>query len=307
MEQKIHDLIIVGAGPAGMSASVYASRYGIDHVIIGGVVGGMMSEATTIENWMGENSISGFDLANKMHESVKHAGQEVIIDHINDAKKEEDIFVLTTDLNGVYKAKTVLFASGTVRKKLNIPGEKEFDGKGVCYCATCDAPLYKNKVVAVVGGGNAGVSAAVYLANLCAKVYLIVNTPGLQCAKDLEKQIITMANVEILYETAIKELKGDTKLRQAVLKDNRVLDIDGVFIEIGGVPAKELAEELGVELDERGYVNVGKNQATNIKGVWAAGDIANGSNGLRQIITASAEGAIAVNNIYSYLKNIDLK
>ncbi|HNZ83894.1 MAG TPA: FAD-dependent oxidoreductase [Candidatus Pacearchaeota archaeon] len=307
MEEKIHDLLIIGAGPAGMTASIYASRYGIDHLIIGNAVGGMASEATIIENWPGENKISGFELSKKIQESVRNSGGEIVIDTVNGIEKNGDFYKITTDLNDIFLARNILFASGTVRRKLGIPGEKEFLGKGVCYCVTCDGPLYKGKTVAVVGGGNAAVSAAIYLANICPKIYLIVMAPELQCSNDLKKQIESISQIEIFYNNSIKELKGGNNLESIVLKDGKNLDVKGIFIEIGGVPAKDLAEKLGVALDKNGHIDIKKDQSTNIPGIWAAGDISNGSNGLRQIVTSAAEGAIAANSIYSYLKKIDLE
>jgi len=307
MENKIYDLIIIGAGPAGMTASIYASRYGINHLIIGNIIGGMASEATVIENWPGENKISGFELSKKIQESVRNSGEEIMVDTVNGIEKTGDFYKIKTDLNGEFSAKNILFASGTVRRKLGIPRENEFAGKGVCYCVTCDGPLYKGKTVAVAGGGNSAVSAAIYLGNICPKVYLIVMAPELQCSNDLKKQIQLMSNIEILYKNSIKELKGEASLKSIVLKDNKVLDISGLFIEIGGTPAKDLAEKLGVALDKNGHIDIKKNQSTSIPGIWAAGDISNGSNGLRQIVTSAAEGAIAANSIYSYLKKIDLK
>lgn len=308
MENKILDTIIIGAGPAGLTASIYASRYALDHLVIGQLPGGMASEATEIHNWPGDKAINGFDLAQRMVEHAKDLGAEIIGDIVIDIKKEGDVFKVLTQNKKEFQSKTVILALGTERRKLNIPGEKEFFGKGVCYCATCDGPLYRNKTIAVVGGGNAGVGAALYLANLVSKLYLITNETELRAENKLHELVNKNPKIEVILGNGIKELKGEQKLKELILEQEHngqtSFAIDGIFVEIGGVPPKELLEKIGVQTDERGYIKIGQDCSTNIEGLFAAGDITNGNNGFRQIITAASSGAIAQNSVYSYLKNL---
>jgi len=306
MENKILDTIIIGAGPAGLTASIYASRYALDHLVIGHLPGGMASEATEIHNWPGDKAINGYDLAQRMVEHAKGLGAEIVGDIVVDIKKEGDIFKVLTQNQKEFQSKTVILALGTERRKLNIPGEKEFLGKGVCYCATCDGPLYKNKTIAIVGGGNAGVGAAIYLSNLASKIYLITNEKELRAENKLHELVNNNQKIEIILGNGIKELKGEQKLKELVLEQEHngqtSFAIDGIFVEIGGVPPKELLEKIGIQTDERGYIKIGQDCSTNIEGLFAAGDITNGSNGFRQIITAAASGAVAQNSVYNYLK-----
>lgn len=306
MENKIYETIIVGAGPAGLTASIYASRYMVDHLVIGHLPGGMASEATEIHNWPGDKAINGYDLAQRMIEHAKGLGAEIIGDTVVDIKKEQEIFKVITQGQKEFQAKTVILALGTERRKLNIPGEKEFFGKGVCYCATCDGPLYRNKTIAIVGGGNAGVGAAIYLSNLVNKLYLITNEKELRAETKLHELIYNNPKIEVILENGIKELKGDQKLSSMVLDKEHngqaEIAIEGIFVEIGGIPPKELLEKINIETDQKGYIKINPDCSTNIEGLFAAGDITNGNNGFRQIVTAAASGAIAQNSVYNYLR-----
>lgn len=307
MENKIYETIIVGAGPAGLTASIYASRYMVDHLVIGHLPGGMASEATEIHNWPGDKAINGYDLAQRMIEHAKGLGAEIIGDTVVDIKKEQELFKVITQAQKEFQAKTVILALGTERRKLNIPGEKEFLGHGVCYCATCDGPLYRNKTIAVVGGGNAGVGAALYLVNLVNKLYLITNEAELRAEDKLIRLVHDHSSrIEIILNNGIKELKGDHRLNKMILKQEHngqtEFAIEGIFVEIGGIPPKELLEKINIETDQKGYIKINPDCSTNIEGLFAAGDITNGNNGFRQIITAAASGAIAQNSVYNYLR-----
>ncbi len=307
METEILDLIILGTGPAGLTASIYASRYGLKHIILGQVPGGMASEAPEIHNWPGEIAISGYNLAQKMVKHVEHLGGVIAQDKAIGVEKKDGYFSVLTQSQTEYRAKTVILAMGTERKKLNIPGEKELFGHGVCYCATCDGPLYKNKTIAVVGGGNAGVGAALYLVNLVSKLYLITNENELRAEDRLQQLIRDHASkIEVILGHCIKELRGEGKLRELILdreyNGQTNFAIDGIFIEIGSAPPKELIEKIGVKTDAEGYIQIGPDGAASIEGIFAAGDIANGENNFKQIITASASGAIAAHSAQNFLK-----
>ncbi len=307
MQQKNYKLVIVGAGPAGASASVYAARFGIRHIVVGSILGGQISESHIVDNYVGIEDATGFEFAQKLGHHVQKYGTQIIPRLVKNIKKEKDYFRL--DLGGEEKleASAILLATGTQRRKLMLPGEEKFSGKGVSYCATCDGFFYKNKAVAVVGGSDSAAGAAVYLADIAQKVYLIYRGKKLRAEKHWVDLIEKKNNIEILLETNITELSGMEKLEKAALdkeyNGQKELLTEGLFIEAGSDPRADFARDLGVETDEQGYIKIKKDGATNIRGVWAAGDITDGSDKFRQVVTAAAEGAIAARSIYNYLKS----
>ncbi len=301
MEKNTYDLIIIGSGPAGLTASIYASRYKINHLVIGKEPGGQANEAYQIENWPGTTSISGFELLQKMREHAEKLGAGIVMDSVSSIAKNNDIFEITTP-SGQYQTKNVILATGMEYRKLQIPGEAEFKGKGVSYCPTCDAAFFKDKVVAVIGGGNSAGSAALLLAQYANKVYVIYRGDKLKVDPAYQEKISASGKIEVVYNTNVREIKGEDKVKKIILDkkhdDSEELAVQGVFIEIGSEPGVELVEQLGIETDEQGFIKVNSDQTTNIPGVWAAGDATNGSNKLRQIITAAAEGAVAAGSVY---------
>lgn len=303
----IYDLIIIGAGPAGLTASIYASRYQIKHLLIGSQPGGTMVWASMVENYPGFDSITGVDLAQKMIEQVKKLGVEIKNTGVIEIKRKETNFELKTENDELYEAKTLLIATGTQRQKLNIPGEAEYLGKGVSYCSTCDGAFFKEKIVVVVGGSNAAVMSAFHLAGFSPKVYLIYRRKPLRADPIWVERLQKEPKIEVIYETNVIGIMGDDQKVTALKLDrpyqgNSQLKVDGIFIEIGGAPGTELVKLLKVELDEKGYIKVKPDMSTNIEGVFAAGDVANASGELQQIITAVSEGALAANSVYRYLK-----
>lgn len=303
---ELYDLIIIGTGPAGLAASIYASRYKLDHLLLGVQVGGQINEIHKIENWPGDISVSGFDLLSRFVEHAKSLGITPQNESIVSVEKKEDgIFEVTTAKN-VYKTRAVIMAMGTQYRKMNIPGEKEFTGKGVSYCATCDAMFFRNKVVSVIGGGNAAVVVALELTDFASKVYLIYRGERFSAEPIWLEKMAANSKIVPIRNTNIVEIKGEQKVEKIILdkayEDQNHLDVDGVFVEIGSEPGVELAQRIGVETDEQGYIKVNADMSTNIPGIFAAGDITNGSNKFRQIITASAEGALAANGAYKMLK-----
>ncbi|MCK5491271.1 MAG: FAD-dependent oxidoreductase [Candidatus Pacebacteria bacterium] len=308
----MYDLIILGAGPAGLSASIYASRYKINHIIIGSIFDSSTSKAHLLENWPGEKSIKGIDLVNNFYNHAKSFGTDIFQENVIEIKKEvnsdskKNIFIVKTNLDKSYQAKSVLTALGTKHRKLNIPGEEEFLGKGVSYCAVCDGPFFKDKIVAVVGGSNSAVMAATMLSEHTNKVYLIYRGESLRCEPIVLDRVEKNTKIEIIYNTNIINVLGENKV-QSVELDNehegdKKLKIEGLFIEAGSTPSVSLVRELGVVVDNKSCILIDQSGSTNVKGVYAAGDITNGSNGLRQIVTAASEGAIAATSIYGYLK-----
>ncbi len=305
MAKDIYDLIIIGAGPAGLAASIYASRYKVKHLVIAKEPGGQANEAHKVENWPGTVSISGLELGQKMREHSEKLGGKIIMDAVSSIKKESDIWNITTHTEN-YKAKYIILALGMEYRKLQIPGENEFKGKGVSYCPTCDAPFFKDKTVAVAGGGNSAASAALLLAEYASKVYLIYRGDKLRCDPSYCEKYEKNPKITVIYSSNIKEIRGEKMVESIILdkefEGKESLAVDGVFIEIGSEPGVELTKQLGVSSDEQGFVIVSADQSTNVPGVYAAGDATTGSNKTRQIITAAAEGAVAAGSVYRKLQ-----
>ncbi len=300
------ELIIIGAGPAAYTASVYASRYKIKHILIGEAWGGLMAEAHKICNYPSEIEISGMELMQKMHKHVQALGAEIIMDKVVEIREKTDGFWLKTqNSQQEFTARTLLLTTGTQHRKLNLPGEDKLLGKGVSYCATCDAMFYKGKRVAVIGGSNSANTAALYLAEVAEKVFQIYRGEQLRGETVWVEQVQANDKIEVIYQTQVTALLGEEKLTGIKLdrpyQGKQELAVDGLFVEIGSEPDITLAKQLKLSLDKYNYIKVQPDQATNIKGVWAAGDVTNASNNLRQIVTACAEGAIAAESIFKYL------
>jgi len=295
----MYDLIIIGTGPAGLTAGIYAARYNLNFLIIGELQGGAISEAHKVCNYPSQNNISGFKLTQEIVEHVKELSGEIVQEQVVKINKEKDFFKINTNKKE-YFTKKIILSTGRKKNTLNVPGEKEFLGKGVSYCATCDSAFYKDKIVAVVGGGNAAITAALLLADYSKKVYIIYRKDSFFKAEpawvtQLEKE----KKIESIFNSKIKEIIGKDFVKGIILEDGKKFDLDGVFIEVGFSPDEILANELGLK-KEKGYIIAGKNQETNIKGIFAAGDCTN--NSLKQVITACAEGAIASTSVYEELK-----
>lgn len=303
----IYDLIILGAGPAGLAASVYASYHKLNHVVIGDIVGGTAVEAAKIKNWPGTEAISGSELMQKFQHHAESLGGKIKQSKIVDLAKKDGFFEIKTDTE-LYQSKSLLIALGTRRRKMNIPGEEKLLGKGVSYCATCDSIFFKNKIVAVVGGGNSAAMAATLLAEHASKVYLIYRGTELKCQPASVEQLCNNPKIAIIYSTNVLEVNGEKKVESLTLdkdfENNKILKVDGIFIEIGTMPSSDLLKKIEVKLNDKGYIEVDQWGKTNVPGVYAAGDIISNTPGFNQIITATADGATAVNAVYKYLKEI---
>jgi thioredoxin reductase (NADPH) len=297
MKDKIYDLIIIGAGPAGMSAAVYAARYKLNTLIFGEVIGGMASEAYEICNFLSYGKISGFELAHKMQQHVADLGLEIKTEKVTNINKEEkdEIFKIKTDDNS-YFSKKIILATGTEKRKLNLDNEDKFLGRGISYCATCDAAFFKDKIVGVVGGSNAALTAALLLSEFAGKVYIIYRRDRFFRAEPAwTERVNKNKKIHPVFNANVVELIGKERLEAVKLDNKKELKLDGLFIEIGSSPNTELPEELGIEL-ENGYIKTDNEQRTNVKGVFAAGDITAAS--LQQIIVAAAQGAVAAYSAY---------
>lgn len=305
-ESEIYDIAIVGSGPAGLTASIYASRYKLKNIVFGKLLGGTITEAHKVCNYPGLKDVSGIDLGMNFYEQAKVCGGEYKAESIVNIKKDNNIFTLTSDTGSIYQSKTVILALGTNRNKLNLSNENDYLGKGLSYCVTCDAIFYKGKTVAVIGGSNAATMGASMLSDIANKVYIIYRGTELRGDQVWIDEVKGKENIEIIYTTIPIGLEGENKLEKIKLSraynNSEYLDVDGVFVEIGSEPNVDLASKLGLDLDEKRYIKVSKDQSTNIDGVWAAGDCTDASNGFNQVITAASEGAVASNSIFSFIK-----
>lgn len=308
MSNLKYDLIVLGSGAAGASASIYATRYNLKTLMLGGhMPGGLITEAMDVENYPGYLSISGMSLADKFVQQAVALGAEYKIEIAKSVKQIDGGFQVDTGMEK-YESRSVILAMGTHHRKLGVPGEQELAGRGVSYCATCDAPFYKGKIVAVAGGGNSAVEAAQDLAVHAKQVYIIYRS-DLKSAPIYIDQMRSKANIIEVPYTNISEIKGSSKVECVILdkeyKGSKQIDLDGVFVQIGYVPKNDIAKEMGIELTQYGFVKVDAGMGTNIKGIFCAGDLNNSSNMLHQQITSAAEGAIAAQSAYRYLSGVD--
>lgn len=294
-----YDLIIIGAGPAGLTAAIYSIRYRMKVLVIGKLPGGTATRAYQIWNFPSHKKILGTELMIKIMNQVKELGVKIIPNNVRDIKKTKKGFEVYTRTEN-FVTKNIILATGTERKRLGIGKEEEFVGKGVNYCATCDAPLYKNKTVAVVGGCNAALNTAELLTEFAKKVYLIHKGKDFcEAGKIDSEKVMENKKVEIILNQRIIKLKGKTNLSGIKLSSGRILKVHGLFIEIGSVPSIVLAKKLKIKTS-KGKILVNKEQKTNIPGVFAAGDVTDTP--LNQIITACGEGAVAAHSAHKNLK-----
>lgn len=296
---KLFDLLIIGAGAAGLTAAIYSARYALKVAVISKDTGGTAATAHKICNYPGFNEISGLELMNKMGEQVSALGVPIFNEEVLEIKKVDEIFLVKTSENE-YHAKKMIFSAGMHRKKLNIPGEERLYGRGVSYCATCDAGFFKNKVVAVIGGSDAALSAALLLSEFASKVYIVYRKEKFFRAEPAWiKLALSEKKIESIFNEEVIEILGEKKVDSIKLKSGNLLNVDGVFIEVGSVPKLDMIHDLNIE-QENGFIYVDKNQKTNMHGFYAAGDITNHE--LKQIVTAASQGAIAAFSCFEELK-----
>jgi len=309
---SIYDVIIVGAGPAGMTSGIYTSRRNLKTLILSKVLGGQVINCPRVENYPGFKAVEGLELMKNFEEQVKGFGVEIIYQGVEEIKEENGKFIVKT-MGKEYESKTVILAFGKTPKKLNVPGEKEFQGKGVSYCATCDAYFFKGKIVAVVGGGNAALDAALLLSGIVKKVYLIHRRDKFRGFESMIREVKNRENIEFILDSVVTEILGEDVMKSLNIKnvkteETKKLDVDGVFIEIGSVVKTDLVKDL-VKFDKYNYIVINNNCETfypstdNIRpGIFAAGDITNTP--FKQIIVASGEGAKAGLQVYNYIHGI---
>ena len=287
----MYDIIIVGAGPAGMTAALYAAR-AIKKVLVfeAKSYGGQIALANKVENYPGIKNINGLDLATDMYNQIKDLGVEVKLEMVKKITKNKEVI---TD-KGTYQTKAIILATGVENRRLNLPKEVEYIGRGVSYCATCDGRLYKGKTVAVVGGGNTALEDALYLAGICDKVYLIHRRDTFRGEDKYVEEIKADSNIELILNSNVTDLIGEDRIEKIVVKNNdeseRTIDVDGIFIAVGQQPKNELFADV-IELDEKGYIKAHDSVYTNVKGIYVAGDARDKV--LKQLTTAVSDGSIA--------------
>lgn len=296
----MYDIIIVGAGPAGLTAALYALRANKKVLILESKsYGGQIINAAKIENYPGIAEVSGFDYATTLYNQVKNLGAEFKFETV--IRIEEDKSVITKA--NTYQAKAIILATGSENRKLNLPNEDKFIGRGVSYCATCDGNFYRNKIVAVVGGGNTALEDAIYLSNLVEKLYLIHRRNEFRGEEKLVDELKTKENVEIIFNSNVISLNGDKKLDSIVVEDNsgnkKELNVDGLFIAIGREPKNSVFANI-IDLDENGYIKYTGDVYTNVTGIYVAGDAK--VKELRQLTTAVSDGAIAATTAIREMK-----
>jgi thioredoxin reductase (NADPH) len=302
------ELVIIGGGPAGMTAAIYGARYGLKTLLLESkVLGGAQATSPGIENYPGYTFIVGIELANKMKEQVRKSGATIKeITDVRSIQRDGDMgdFLLDTR-RGVYRAKSIIISTGGGHKHLGVPGEEQLTGRGVSFCATCDGPLFRDKTVAVIGGGNTAATEALYLAEVTKKVYLIHRRDELRAEKAIQDHLFK-SSVEILWNSVVKEIKGDDLVNEIILEnvktgEERILSIEGAFVALGSKPESALAKSIGVKTNDYDEILVNAKQATNIPGVFAAGDVVES---MKQIAVAVGHGAIAADSAYTYVRNI---
>lgn len=290
------DVIIIGAGPSGLTAGIYTCRAGLRSACFEGLaIGGQASLSYDISNYPGFNSINGFELMDKIHKHATEVGLTTIYERVIGLKKVEDGFELRTK-DKVYHSKKVIIASGCVARQLGLDNERSYIGKGVSYCASCDGAFYKDKIVAVVGGGDSAMEYVDYLSNIAKKIYLINRSERFKAGEHKLKKAQAINNVEIITNAQVVELHGDKHLKRIEidkLGDRELIDVDGLFIAIGHEPRLDYLD-IDLELSEHGYIKVDSNMCTNIEGLYACGDVIDKD--FRQVITACADGAVAGNS-----------
>ncbi len=302
---KIYDLIIIGGGPAGLSAAVYAERAKLNMILLekAPVSGGQVLNTYEVDNYLGLPGINGFDLGMKFKEHAEKLGVTFKDGDVVSIDVEGDVKSIVTDKE-TYKAKSVIIATGAAHRKLGVPGEEELSGMGVSYCATCDGAFFKGREVAVVGGGDVAVEDAIFLARLCEKVYVIHRRDEFRAAKTLVESLKQCPNVEIIWDSVVEEIKGEDEVQAVSLKNVKTgekseVELQGVFVAVGMLPNTSAFAGGQLDLDATGYIKAGEDCATNVAGVFAAGDVR--TKQLRQIVTAVADGANAVTSVEKYL------
>ena len=302
----MYDVIIIGAGPAGLTAGIYTSRRGMKSLIISKGFSNQVTSTNKIHNYPGYLEIKGFELIQKMEEQARNSGAEIILEEVEEIREKGKNFIVKSSQNE-YECKTLILAFGKTPRSLNVPMEKEFTGRGISYCVTCDGPLFKDKIVAIVGGGNSALDAVSYMAEIAKKVYLIHRRDEFRGFESMVAEVKKHKNVEFILNSVVVEFKGDKFLKALIVenvnnKKRKELQINGCFIEIGSEVKTDFIKGL-VKTDKNNHIIINNNCETSHPGIFAAGDVTNTP--FKQIIVAAGEGAKAGLNAYNYLHGIE--
>jgi len=304
----IYDVIIIGGGPSGLSAGIYSSRARLKTLLIEKAgCGGQIAITDHLENYPGfEEGINGFELAVKMEKQARTFGCEITYGEVTSIETLNKIKKIILSDNKEFLTKTIIIASGANFKKLNVPGEQEFIGKGVSYCATCDGPFFRNKEIAVIGGGDSALQEALYLTKFVTKVNLIHRRDSFRAAKILQEKVFNEPKINIIYDTVVEEILGTSTLEQIKLKNVKTsnitpLSVNGVFVFVGWLPNTSFLKQTEIKLNETGYILTDDNMKTSIEGIFACGDVRYKI--LRQVVTAAGDGATAAISAQHYLEN----
>ena len=304
-QETLYDTIIIGSGPAGMTAGIYAARREMNALILGEQPGGQVTWASEIENYPGFKSIDNYELISRMQEQVTELGVEMKNEEVKRIEKDENgHFILHAPRNTFY-GRTVIIALGLVPRRLAIPGEEELKGKGISYCANCDGPMYKNKDIAIIGGGNSALDAAEYLSKVANKVYLVHRREEFKAFDSLVEEVKKKNNVELVLNSEVQEIKGEDQVEKIKVKNTKEeegseIEVSGVFIEIGRIARTDLVEDLA-DRDERSQIKINDKCETSTPGVYAAGDVTTVP--FKQITIACGHGTIAALAAYEYLNS----
>lgn len=298
--QKKYDVVIIGAGPAGMSAAIYLKRAGVTPLILEGEVpGGTLNKTHRIDNYPGYTDKEGTTLAFRMYSQIEELNIELKVEKVIDIKRENDLFSIITN-SDVYHARYIIIATGKIPRKLNVPDADKYENKGISYCAICDGALYKNKDVAIIGGGNSAMEAASYMSNIANKVYVINRSSSLRADKSEQDDILSRNNVEIIYDSNVNEIIDENNFIKAIkLEDGKKIDVNAIFVCIGQESNMAYYQKLNLKTDESG-IKVDSDMKTSDDNVYACGDAI--SKNLYQVVTATSEGAIAATSIIKWLK-----
>lgn len=299
-----YDTIIIGGGIAALGAAVYCGRFQLKTAVIAEKLGGTIMLTDDVSNYPGFDKITGMDLFEKVKKHAKEYDIDIIEKRVEKVKKGSGCFKISTN-EKTYETKTIIIATGTQWRKLNVPGEKEFTNRGVHFCALCDGALYKDKILGVVGGSDSAAKEALLLTKYGKKVYIIYRKEKIRAEPINLKKVEADKKIEIINNTNVKEIKGDKFVKKVILdkpyKGSKEFKLDALFIEIGHIPISELAKQIGAKTNEKNEIIVDRDSKTNIKGVFACGDVVNSK--FKQAITGVAEGVIAAYNVYQYINN----
>jgi len=302
--EKTFDLIVLGGGPTAIGCVIYAARFAMDVLVIGKIFGGLIATTHLVENYPAITTISGQGLMEMFRDHMNSLNIPYISDEIRSIDKVDDHFELHSFFQK-FKANSICIATGSERKKLGVPGEEEFVGRGVSYCATCDGPFYVGKVVCVIGGSDSAAKEALFLSQNVKKVYIIYRGEEIRAEPINKQRVYANDKIEIIYNTNVVEIKGENNVKSVIFDNGKEFDVDGVFIEIGSIPNSDLAKRIGVKTNQKGEIIINRKSETNIPGIFAAGDVADAP--FKQAITGVAEGVVAAYSAFDHVKEMNIE